>query len=39
MAAGHHERMGPCRPPGAVSQHEGIAIQYQVHQRGTRQAR
>ena len=35
MAAGHQERMRPCRPPGPVGQHERVAIQDQVHQRGT----
>jgi hypothetical protein len=34
-AAGHYERVGPCRPPGPVSQHEGIAIKDQIHQGGT----
>jgi hypothetical protein len=35
MAAGHDEHMGPCRPPGPVRQHERVAIQDQIHQRGT----
>ena len=35
MAAGHHEHVGPCRPPVPVSQHERVAIQDQIHQRGT----
>ena len=35
MAAGHDERVGPCHPPGPVSQHEGVAVKGQIHQGGT----
>src|SRR5271165_18055 len=35
MATGHHERVGSCRPSGPVSQHERVAVKYQVHQGGT----
>ena len=35
MAAGHYEGVGPCHPPGPVSQHEGVAVKDQIHQGGT----